>query len=255
MQLIAVDIGNSSIKIAVERSQTDQRWSTISIIRESEPFELDLTVEPAFWSVCSVNQSRDTEFADWIAANRPNDKWHLITDSDVELKSNVESRSQVGRDRLVAAWMAIQLNDGSGPVAVIDAGTAVTVDLVDSNGRFQGGAIFPGAVTTLRNLSDSTDALPDLSNRKYLELLGNVNGEVLGKSTFTAIVKGVHQCQIGGIKHIVDQYQERISETLEVYATGGGITDLQAGLPGSWNIVPDLVLRGAKLIGRKLMTR
>ena len=253
MQLISVDIGNSSIKLAVEQSKASKRWSTITTIRNSDPIAIELVDEPAFWSVCSVNRDRHNDLQDWVRRNRSQDHWHLIDESEISLKSNVESRAEVGRDRLLGAWMAFRLNDDVGPIAIVDAGTAVTVDLVDANGRFQGGTIFPGTATSLKYLSGSTDALPDLSDRSFMELLGDIRHDVLGKSTHEAILRGVFQAQIGSILHITDLLRKQTSDDLEVYATGGGISDLQRGMPTSWNFVPDLVLQGANRIGRKLM--
>ena len=260
MHLIAVDIGNSSIKVAVETlpgsepvvaENPNDRWAMQSVIRDDDPIHFELTADPAFWSICSVNRQRQNSLEDWIAVHRSGDQIHIIDESEIELESNIESRREAGKDRLLAAWVAVQLNDGKGPVIVIDAGTAVTIDLVDVNTVFQGGVIFPGAEATLESLSDATDALPDLSDRFYLNFLEDFK-TIAGKSTYPAIVRGVYHSQIGGIKHIVNRYRRSLKQDVAVYATGGGIFDLQRGLPEDWNFVNDLVLRGATLIGQKL---
>ncbi len=260
MHLVAVDIGNSSIKVAVEPlpgaepafiATPNDRWIMESVIRHDEPLHLELSSDPAFWSICSVNRQRLKMLENWIAGNRPADQIHIIAESEIELQSNIESRAQTGIDRLMAAWMAVQLNDGRGPVIVVDAGTAVTIDLVDGQTVFQGGVIFPGASATLKSLSESTDALPDLSERKYLKFLKSP-AEVVGKSTYSAIVRGVYQSQIGGIKHLVNKLRRTVKRDVAIYATGGGMFDLQGELPEDWNFVNDLVLRGATTIGQKL---
>lgn len=251
MQLIAVDIGNSSIKIAADSTGEDDRWTQQLTIRNQEEIEVQLDPEPAFWSICSVNSVRMNSLMDWVECHRPDDKRYVIEESDIELASDVESRSKVGRDRLVAAEMALHLND-QGPVIVVDAGTAVTIDLIDAQNIFQGGVIFPGAVTTLKSLSDSTDALPDLSDRKYLELLTDFQ-QIIGKSTYPAIVRGVYHTQIGGIQYVVESIQSKLKTRATVFATGGGIFDLQSVLPEQWNFADDLVLQGAKLIGKRLL--
>ena len=43
---------------------------------------------------------------------------------------------------------------------MVDAGTAVTVDVVTSDGVFRGGAILPGIQTAAAALANATDALP-----------------------------------------------------------------------------------------------
>jgi len=153
MQLIAVDIGNSSTKIgfaqnAVAKKSTwrdlqskgDDLWTSRANLPNENPIallgeDLKLDQAPATWVVSSVNSVRAQSLGDWVATHRPDDRFQLIAQSDVDLQSDVQSRKQLGRDRLIAAWMAIQLNDNTGPAIVVDAGTAVTVDLVDAQPR------------------------------------------------------------------------------------------------------------------------
>jgi len=253
MQLIAVDIGNSSTKIAVQDLDEDRdvRWYDQFTYRDGEQIDLQLTEVPAFWSICSVSISRLEALEKWIQANRPNDRVHQIADADVPLDSNIDSRSGAGRDRLVAAWMASQLAEG--PVVVVDAGTAVTIDFVDSKKVFQGGVIFPGAAACLKQISESAPALPDLSQRKFTASIDEVLKARIGKSTEPAIIGGVYQSQIAAITRIATDMAAESESKCEIYATGGGVNDIHDFLPENWNYVPDLVLRGAKSIGQRLM--
>jgi type III pantothenate kinase len=260
MQLIAADIGNSSIKVAIEHAADDDRWCLETIFRGDEPLDLDLTDldvgdEPAFWSVSSVNQGRQKRLQNWIQQHRPEDQFHVIESDDIDLKSDVESRVELGRDRLIGAWMAIQLNDQRGPIVVIDAGTAVTIDLVDRNLVFQGGVIFPGAESNFRRLADYTHALPNLGRGNQPDASRGPFSDVIGKSTNDAILKGVYQSQISAIRGIAKQMATRSVRRATIFATGGGITDIAGDLPQSWDLVPDLVLRGARSIGRSLLSR
>ncbi len=263
MQLIGADIGNSSTKIAVASnldqtlSTVNDRWSSkIRLPNETsislEPGELKLPEQPSFWSVSSVNSLRANELRGWVKKNRPNDQFHLINESAVDLESDVESRKQLGRDRLVAAWMAVQLNEGSGPIITVDAGTAVTIDLIDKCLVFRGGHIFPGADTCFAQLAQDTDALPSLSRERRSELLVDLKLGAVGKSTDQAILNGVYQSQITGIIGIVEAMSKSVSKQPDVYLTGGGIHDISNFLPDSWHRVPDLVLRGAIGIGHLL---
>ena len=254
MQLIAVDIGNSSTKIAVDHAGDDDRWSSQQVLRGDEQLGRDSldcdNSTSCFWSVSSVNQERLGHLADWVRQNRPADTFHPISADDVELETNVESREQLGRDRLIAAWMAVELDDQSGPLIVVDAGTAVTIDYVDADEVFQGGVIYPGAESNFRQLAQHTDALPDLSrsNRKC-----PTADDMIGKSTMDAILKGVFHSQAWAIRGIVERLTPHAGQATPVYVTGGGIADLMDFFPDAWNDVPDLVLRGAKEIGKKLV--
>lgn len=267
MQLIAVDIGNSSTKIGFARnavaqksawrdlqSQGDDLWTSRGNLPNENPIalldeDLKLDQAPATWAVSSVNSVRAQSLGDWVATHRPSDRFHLIAQSDVDLQSDVQSRKQLGRDRLIAAWMAIQLNDNAGPAIVVDAGTAVTVDFVDAQLVFQGGTISPGADSNLRQLAQNTDALPSLSQKRRDELLKDMELGAIGKSTEQAIFNGVYQFQISGIVGIVAAISKQLASPPVVFATGGGIGDISKFLPESWTQVPDLVLRGAFGIG------
>ena len=257
MQLIAADIGNSSTKVAVEHSGHADRWCLETIFRGDEPIEfdfqvLDITDEPAFWAVSSVNTTRLQRLTDWVSANRHHDKFHLIRPQDVNLQSDVESRDRLGRDRLIAAWQAVQLNEG-GPLIVIDAGTAVTIDLVSQENVFLGGLIFPGAHTNLKFLANETDALPDLADEGIACLKLEYGPGFLGKSTESAILLGVYQAQMSAMKVAVQQLTKLVNTSSAVYLTGGGIQEILQWLPDEWQFVPDLVLRGAREIGRELL--
>ena len=108
MQLIAVDIGNSSTKIAFANPENHERWSYRTEFRNEHPAEndaLDELTTPAFWSVSSVNTNRQNKLRQWITQNRPEDQFREIQESDVPLKSDVNrERNSVEIDWLRPGW-------------------------------------------------------------------------------------------------------------------------------------------------------
>ncbi len=258
MQLITVDIGNSSTKIAFVDPGDCERWSYQTEFGGGTPITLEALANlksPAFWSVSSVNLEHLTQLQQWVTSNRPGDVFHEISESDVQLKSNVESRERLGRDRLVAAWTSVMLNQQSGSIIVVDAGTATTIDLIDENDVFQGGHIFPGAESNFHQLAENTSALPDLSNEKRNGRFLDLNFGTIGKSTSQAILQGVYQAQIAAIRGIVESISSNQTDEPAVFATGGGIKDISEFLPSHWRFVPDLVLLGAKAIGQERIAK
>jgi len=267
MQLIAVDIGNSFTKIAVEadadlqsanQSDSADRWSSNIRLHTQIPIvpdqgDLKLPQQPAFWAVSSVNSPVAIELGNWVKKNRPDDQFHLIKESEVKLDTDVASREQLGRDRLIAAWMAVVQNANAGPLIVVDAGTAVTIDYVDKHLVFQGGQIFPGAQSCFEQLTKNTDALPELSQDGRSEMLDNLIPGTVGKSTDQAILNGVYQSQIAAVAGIVESMSKKMASEPTVYLTGGGADEISKLLPQTWHRVPDLVLRGACEIGRRLI--
>ena len=242
MDVISVDIGNSAIKLGIPDQETQLKRVRVEVDGDTQ-FQDQLPDRYCFWSICSVNQKKSTWLVDWISHHRPDDAFYLLQADDVPLKSNVESRQLLGRDRLVAAWQASTLFDDGKELVIVDAGTAVTIDKVDTDGVFQGGVIFPGAGSSLKLLSRSTSNLPDFSQHQLS--IDSIAAEPIGKNTEFAILRGVYQSQLSALTTIVNN----ISADCHVVATGGEIEFMQQRLPDHWHVEPYLVLQGAHELG------
>jgi type III pantothenate kinase len=160
---------------------------------------------------------------------------------------DIETPNTLGIDRVLAAYAAASLPpDAKAPRIVIDAGTAVTIDLVDQEHVFQGGVIFPGLETNLNSLHHATADLPSLADQ--LEKLSL--DSPIGKSTESAILQGVVQAQIGAITNIAQKIADSLPDVPApiVVASGGGIERLRPSLPDHWTYSPNLVLRGLAMV-------
>jgi type III pantothenate kinase len=142
-----------------------------------------------------------------------------------------------GVDRILNVAAAYEQMGNS--CVVVDAGTALTVDVCNDSGEFLGGAIAPGAALMLDALHEKTARLP----RVELAL----PEDVWGKSTEQAIRQGVFHGIRGMVKEIVENYATALGTWPEILATGG---DAQT-LFGGWDLVhavaPDLTLYGIAL--------
>lgn len=74
----------------------------------------------------------------------------------------------LGIDRALVGWGAWQRSAGA--VLVADAGTALSLTLVDSGGAFCGGRIMAGAALQLHSLNQATNALPAVDRLKTTEI-------------------------------------------------------------------------------------
>jgi type III pantothenate kinase len=119
----------------------------------------------------------------------------------------------VGIDRLLSALAATRKTSVDKAAAIISAGTAVTIDLVDAAGTFRGGAILPGFQMMALALHDYTALLPHV-----LEL--NPEATVPARDTDSAISAGVSAAISGAVDRIVEQYRW-IEPELNVIVTGG----------------------------------
>ncbi len=140
----------------------------------------------------------------------------------------------IGPDRLCAACGAVAM--GLSEAVIVDAGTAVTVDLLVSEG-FLGGAIFPGLDLLLEILHTGTAALPRVE--------GDVKGVVPpGRDTKEAIIAGTVWGLIGAVRELVEKSRESLTPQAEVLVTGGGAGLVASHIEGAVRIEPDLVFLG-----------
>lgn len=146
----------------------------------------------------------------------------------------VERPSKTGSDRLAAAAGVVAA--GGREAIIVDAGTAITVDVLSKRG-FLGGAIFPGTGLLYRALRDGTAALPLVTGKR--EAVAPP-----GRNTREAIVAGVEGGVSGAVKELVELSRRSVSKNARVWVTGGGGAVLAKNLGRCARYEPDLVLRG-----------
>jgi type III pantothenate kinase len=140
---------------------------------------------------------------------------------------------QLGVDRwlaLVAVRRHYQI-----PACIVDCGTAITVDLMDVNGKHQGGLISPGLTLMRKALTEGTEAL------QFLE-----TDYVFGPANFTgaAIYSGTLSAAAGLIEHVLT----RQPGTVQLILTGGDAKLIARQLMGKPVIDTNLVLRGLAMV-------
>lgn len=243
--LIAVGIGNTTVKLGVLDEATD-RWRLMHEWETSE-FEqgdlaTELPTEPCRWRVASVHRPAEQELHAWQQIARPTDDYAVLTYDDLPLKLEVEFPELVGMDRLIAAFATNELRQPNRPAIIVDAGTAITVDLVDADGVFQGGVILPGFRLSARALADGTDLLPNVDASFRTEAPA-----VIGKSTDAAIRSGLFWGGVGAIRELVARTASEIQTEPQIFVTGGDAERLTGYLADDAQFVSDLVLRGIVL--------
>ncbi len=154
------------------------------------------------------------------------------------VRISLENPREVGADRIVNTAAAHRLY--SGPLIVIDFGTATTLDAVSDEGDYLGGAIAPGIVISSEALFEHAAKLP------RVELVRPQ--KAIGKNSVSAMQSGIIFGYVGLIEGIVARMQKELGGEAKVIATGG-LADIIAGETGVVDAVePDLTLVGLKLI-------
>ena len=250
--LIAVDIGNSSTKIgwfdvAALGEPLPQPIATVDFPTGQTPPEVAaarLPDGPCQWRVASVQREGQRLLTKWVDSHRQADELRVLTYLDLPLELRVDFPERVGVDRLAAALAGNAIRDPQRPCIVIDAGSAVTVDLVSAAGAFEGGVILAGFKMQAEALFGGADQLP------LTVLAPNDQPPApLGKNTDAAIRSGLFWGAVGAVREIVAQLSSPLDPPPQVIVTGGDLRRLAEHLEGA-RYVPNMVLAGIAIAAR-----
>ena len=236
MNLI-IDIGNTSTKLAV--FQRDK----VLIAKTVEGFSLVIEVENLLKQfneikrgfVSSVGFLSEDELKT-LEKRLP----MTVLNSTLKLpfKVHYKTPNSLGADRL--ALMAAAATQYSGKnVLVIDAGSCITYDFIDSKKNYLGGAIAPGIQMRYKSLGDFTSSLPTLQKIVPKNSIGN--------STDDSIHSGVINGVLYEIEGTVNEYQNKYPD-LTVILTGGDADFLCKQLKISIFANSDFLLEGLNFL-------
>ncbi|TVR73607.1 MAG: type III pantothenate kinase [Marinilabiliales bacterium] len=234
---LCIDIGNSGVKVAVFRQQkiiASFRWEQIG----EEQAGLVKNRWPGIENVilCSVREDDEKHFG------YLNDSFPFVImlddNTEVPVTNLYTTPATLGKDRL--AGVAGARNNYPGrTVLVVDAGTAVTFDLVDEQGRYLGGNISPGISMRLRALHEFTGKLPLVSPPEKAGFIAD--------NTENAIAWGV----VNGILYEIETYigtiKQKYTDPVIIF-TGGDAGYFDKKVKSTIFVDPDLVLTGLNVI-------
>lgn len=255
MNILAIDIGNTNIGLglylngqqeevasipgeAIEEltSKLKDLWQRIPVVALSKEGKRDGVI------VASSVKPDWTEQIRQIARKELDERIRVIgRDIPLPMSAWVDDPDKLGTDRLIAAAAAYAVTEHA--VVVADFGTAITIDLVDDNGVFQGGVILPGFELSSQSLQEHTAQLPHIHVTRPTE--------PLGKNTHDAINCGIYYAAIGALEEIVRRYAEKIGTWPQTVITGAGAEIIREDCQFVDNHVPHLVLMGIVLAYQK----
>ena len=144
----------------------------------------------------------------------------------------------MGKDRLAAVAGAIGLYPNTN-LLVIDAGTAITYELINSKHEFLGGNISPGMTIRYKALNEFTSKLPLLSASDETPLIG--------QSTKEAIQAGVQNGVLFEIQGLINELSSQYP-SIKTIITGGDAEFFARKLKNPIFVHPNLVLIGLNRI-------
>ena len=156
--------------------------------------------------------------------------------------SQVDS-STLGADRIANAAAVLAL-DMALPAVCIDAGTAVTFEVLDEKHRFLGGAILPGRRLLRKALHSGTAQLPDVPLAADMPAFPAI-------CTADAIRWGTDGLVIEGVNGLLIRLKKMFGGCLNCIVTGGDAPFLIKYLPELIPAPADFTLRGVEFIASK----
>jgi len=233
---LAIDIGNSSCKAGVYGPER-KVYVTHSQRPDSSFLERIISEYPIKRAILSSVIRDNKIFVDMLK-NAGIEIIILSHKTRLPYILKYESPETLGTDRIASVAGAHNMFKECN-VLVVDAGTAVTYDLLTDDNVYSGGNISPGLQMRFRALNEYTGRLP-LVNKD--DSFNN-----LGVNTVDAIRSGVQTGLIFEINNYIRNLKNRYLE-LEVILTGGDGDFLSHKLEEEHILVPDLVIDGLNYI-------
>jgi type III pantothenate kinase len=156
----------------------------------------------------------------------------------IPLKNNYASQATLGNDRLAAAVAANHLFPDQN-VLVVNAGTCITYEFVNTRNEYLGGAISPGIGIRFKALHNFTVKLPLIEKKMKTPLIGN--------TTETSILSGVMNGVYAEVDNVISKYSAGYKD-LKIIISGGDINYFANSLKNSIFAVSNIVLTGLNII-------
>lgn len=206
--ILTIDIGNTCSKVTLYCEETPQQCGVISHDTSDTSLLSDLLSRPEVGGVALCQVGHDPcAIADMLRkSSLPMLELTPFTSSPMTI--DYAGIGTLGVDRIAAA---VGVMDDDAPRLIVDAGTAVTCDLV-AGCHFIGGNISPGLALRFRSLSHFTSRLP----------LVDTEGDIrdFGIDTESAIRSGV----VNGLTaEIAASYHAALTryDNIQLVLTGG----------------------------------
>lgn len=145
---------------------------------------------------------------------------------------------EVGADRIVNGVAA--LDAFGAPVIVIDFGTATTLDVIDAEGSYLGGAIAPGVETSAEALFSRAARLAKVDLEPP--------SRVIGRTTRESVQAGLMLGEAAMVDGLVRRAWQEIGQECPVVATGGLAERMSPLCETIGHVDMDLTLKGLLLV-------
>ena len=205
---LVVDIGNSSLKVAIFDKKliiSKFIYTNQSLNIFSDIFKNNLIDNCLISNVSTI----DKNILDFLKIN--SNLFSINESINLPFINLYKTKNTLGHDRIaLVSAAAIDFPDQN--TLIIDTGTCITYDFKNSENEYLGGGISPGIQMRFKSLNSQTSKLP-------LSTI-NLDYKLIGDDTNSSINSGVVHGVISEINGIINQYQERF-KNIKIILTGG----------------------------------
>lgn len=207
MRQLIVDIGNTSSKVA--EYQNDILQQTLRFQRDDDFLHYISKHKDVNSIVSSVRTETFTEKVLSILSAP------LLLDHNtkIPIENHYATPKTLGNDRLANVVAASALKEGNS--LVIDVGTCLKIDFINSQKQYLGGLISLGLNMRYQALHNFTANLPLYKDETTNQLLGN--------STQSSLITGVFLGMLQEIKGFITSYEKK-HKLLNLFLTGGDLS-------------------------------
>lgn len=240
--ILAIDIGNSRIKMLDNNLYFAFDLSYDDWLKKIEINIIDCNYHKII--ISSVNEKAYKELTRLLKAKG----CPFINANDHLEKSAIIDFSRIqgmGADRKLGLIGAF--GNYEPPFAVVDCGTAITINVLIEPNIALGGAIFPGLRTQAKALHQFTSLLPEVEPI--------ATSYCCGKNTIEAIQIGIFNSVVGGIREILQKVSRNKLKRKKprVVVTGGDGAIIAENLYGfDVHLEPELVLKGLQKFAKSV---
>jgi type III pantothenate kinase len=164
-------------------------------------------------------------------------QWVVASESEAGVRNGYDHPTRLGADRWVAmigAYHRMLSQGAPRPMVVVMVGTAVTVEAIDTNGKFLGGLILPGHGIMLRALESGTAGLhvPTGEVREF------------PTNTSDALTSGGTYAIAGAVERMVQHVRANCAAEPKCIMTGGAGWKMAPSMTQPFELVDNLIFDG-----------
>ena len=249
---LLVDLGNSRIKWVLSQAGQFSTADAISLSANADFATLldgiwgNMSV-PSMVAVANVaGNDIAQQVKQWVDT-----RWQCpcvfvaVTLENVGVHNGYVTPLLLGADRwaaAIAAWHKYQQ-----PLCVFDAGTSITLDIVDKTGHLLGGTISPGLELMMNSLVSGANSLQQELGLSY-QIFDSQRLNLAAGDTITNISNGCLATAVAFLQQSRQCLRAQHGKQLRCLVTGGDATLLMSYLDTNFEHHPSLVLEGVDLL-------